>query len=199
MNALDTLINEFRNLPGVSKRSAQKMALHLLLNRENGLHKLQQSLAQADADIKTCGECGNLDVTDPCGFCASETRQKNQICVVPMVSDLWALERTKLYKGRYQVLGGLLSAINNVTPSDLRVHELLEQARHTEGLSEVIFALPASVEGASTVHHLIERLQAVVPPSVTFTRLAHGMPMGGHLESLDEGTLAIALSGRGRV
>ena len=199
MNALDSLVNQLRALPGVSKKNAQKMALHLLLDRENGLHKLQQSLTLADAEIKTCTICGNLDSADLCGFCADEARQNGQICVVPMVNDVWALERTKLYKGRYHVLGGLLSAVNNITPDDLRIRELMAQVQAMENISEIIFALPASVEGASTVHHLIELLQPIVPAHVTFTRLAHGMPMGGHLDALDEGTLSMALAGRGKV
>lgn len=199
MNALDSLIIQLRALPGVSKKTAQKMALHLLLDRENGVHKLQESLTQADSEIKTCTKCGNLDSADPCNICSAESRQNGQICVVPMVNDVWALERTKLYKGQYQVLGGLLSAINNITPDDLRIRELTAQICTTEKLSEIIFALPASVEGASTVHHLIELLQPIVPANVTFTRLAHGMPMGGHLDALDEGTLSMALAGRGKV
>lgn len=175
------------------------MALHMLQNRDESLHKLQASLAEADAQVKSCSTCGNLDVTDPCQICANETRATGQICIVPLVSDLWALEKTRLFRGKYQVLGGLLSAINGITPAQLRIHMIEHQMRSQTDVKEVILALPASVEGASTTHHLIEVLQNVLSAHVIYTKLAHGMPMGGNLDALDEGTLSIALSGRARV
>jgi len=199
MNALDSLINALRTLPGVSKKAAAKMALHMLQNREDSLHKLQASLTEADAQVKSCTSCGNLDVTDPCQICASDARNNGQICIVPLVSDLWALEKTRLFRGTYQVLGGLLSAINGITPEQLRIHVIEQQLAAQTEIKEVILALPASVEGASTTHHLIEVLQGVLSDHVVYTKLAHGMPMGGHLDTLDEGTLSIALSGRARV
>lgn len=195
MNGLDTLVNQLRGLPGVGKRAAGKMALHLLLNREQALYPLLHALRGADQTIKTCSTCGNLDASDPCTLCADPRRDAGLLCIVPSVSDLWALERTRLYKGRYHVLGGLLSAINGITPQHLRLHNLSDQA--TSGtLREVILALPASVEGASTAHHVIEYMKPLCREDVQFTRLAQGLPMGGHLEMMDEGTLSIALSGR---
>ncbi len=199
MNALDSLINSLRTLPGVSKRTATKMALHMLQNRDESLHKLQQTMNEADTQVKSCTTCGNLDVTDPCGICANETRRNGQICIVPVVSDLWALEKTRLFRGHYQVLGGLLSAINGVTPAQLRCHEIATRLSAQPDITEVIFAVPASVEGASTTHQMMEMLQDVLPEKVTYTRLAHGMPMGGNLDTLDEGTLSVALSGRAQV
>lgn len=199
MNALDSLITALRTLPGVSKRAASKMALHMLQNRDEALHKIQGALLEADAQVKSCHQCGNLDVTDPCQICADPARHNGQICIVPLVSDLWALEKTRLFRGRYQALGGLLSAINGVTPAHLRIDAIVDFLGAQPDIKEVIFALPASVEGASTTHHLMEQLQHALPQDVTYTRLAHGMPMGGHLDSLDEGTLSIALSGRARV
>ncbi len=199
MNALETLVTALRRLPGVGKRAAQKMALQLLLDRENALAPLQQALADADAQIRTCSTCGNLDVTDPCSLCSDESRDDTLICVVPHVSDLWALERTKLLRGRYHVLGGLLSAINGVGPEHLRVSQLVARLQNGTPLREIIFALPASVEGQSTAHHLTETLRPYLTSEVKFSRLSHGLPLGGHLETMDEGTLALALSGRSSI
>jgi recombination protein RecR len=198
VNALDSLVTALRRLPGVGKRAAQKMALHALLDRESVLAPLQAALAEAQAAIKTCTQCGNLDVTEPCAVCADEGRDQDVLCVVPHVGELWALERTQLFKGRYHVLGGLLSAINGVGPESLRIDELLSRVHTTPDLQEIIFALPTSVEGQSTVHHLMHLMEQTAP-HIAFTRLAQGMPMGGHLDTMDEGTLALALNGRARV
>lgn len=195
MNGLDTLVDQLRGLPGVGKRAAGKMALHLLLNREQALYPMLHALRNADATIKTCSTCGNLDASDPCSLCTDTRRDAGLLCVVPGVSDLWALERTRLYRGRYHVIGGLLSAINGITPQHLRLHTLADIAAG-ETLREVILALPTSVEGASTAHHVMEFMKPLCRPDVAFTRLAQGLPMGGHLETMDEGTLSIALSGR---
>lgn len=200
MNALDSLISSLRTLPGVGKRAAQKMALQLLLDRDDGLRKLQTALAQADAEIVTCSLCNNLDAHNPCHLCTDDRRNDNIICVVPHVSDVWALERIDLFKGRYHILGGLLSAMNNVGPDDLYIENLKSRVTNHPHLKEIIFALPANVEGASTTHHLINILSPLCAHNnVTFTKLAHGMPMGGHLEAMDDGTLSMALSGRGAI
>lgn len=198
MNALDTLVNALRQMPGVGKRAAQKMALHLLLDKREYMAQLQNALAQADATIKSCSMCGSLDVTDPCSLCTDPQRRHEILCIVPTVGDLWALERTKLFKGRYHVLGGLLSALNGVTPDKLRLNSLRERAGK-ESWSEIIFALPASVEGASTVHHVMDILKPLLQEGAQFTKLAQGLPLGGHMDSMDEGTLALALKGRARV
>lgn len=197
MNALDGLVNVLRQLPGVGKKAAQKMALHLLLGQRETLQQLQNALVQADSSIKSCSLCGALDVTDPCGICGDAQRRSDLLCVVPTVADLWALERTRLFKGRYHVLGGLLSALNGVTPDKLRLAPLRARAEK-ERWNEIIFALPASVEGASTIHHIIDVLKPVLPDA-QFTKLAQGLPLGGHMDSMDEGTLALALKGRARV
>ncbi len=201
MNALDSLISSLRTLPGVGKRAAQKMALQLLLERDDGLRALQRALAQADADIVTCSQCHNLDASDPCALCSDHRRNDDVICVVPHVSDVWALERIDLFKGRYHILGGLLSAMSNIGPDDLKIESLKARVTNHPSLKEVIFALPANVEGASTTHHLIDVLSPLLCAhnDVKFTKLAHGMPMGGHLEAMDDGTLSMALSGRGVV
>ncbi len=197
MNALETLVTSLRRLPGVGKRAAQKMALQMLLNREEILEPLKAAMTDADRNVKTCHHCGNLDITDPCAICNDPARANATICVVPEVADLWALERTHLFKGQYHVLGGLLSAINGVTPDKLRIHQLIDRVT-VHPPKEIIFALPASVEGQSTVHQLMHTLESLLPDT-QFTRLAHGLPVGGHLETMDEGTLAIALKGRAAV
>ncbi len=200
MNALDSLISALRTLPGVGKRAAQKMALQLLLNRDDGLRALNRALSQADSEIVTCSLCNNLDASDPCGLCSDHRRTSDVICVVPHVSDVWALERIDMFKGRYHILGGLLSAMSNIGPDDLFIESLKARVTNHSSLKEVIFALPANVEGASTTHHLTDILAPLCAHNdVKFTKLAHGMPMGGHLEAMDDGTLSMALSGRGLV
>lgn len=199
MNALDSLISALRTMPGVGKRAAQKMALHLLLERQDGLKRLSQALDNADQEIDTCSICHNLDACDPCMICADQKRDDSLLCVVPHISDLWALERIGLYRGRYHILGGLLSAINNIRPEDLTIHDLKERMHSLPDLKEIIFALPTNVEGASTTHHLISELSPLCNGTIQFTKLAQGMPMGGHLEAMDDGTLSMALSGRAAV
>lgn len=197
MNALDTLVNALRQLPGVGKKAAQKMALHLLLGQRETLQQLQSALTGADQTIKSCSLCASLDVSDPCSLCSDPQRRADILCIVPTVADLWALERTKLFRGRYHVLGGLLSALNGVTPDKLRLVQLRERAAQ-EGWNEIIFALPASVEGASTIHHVMDIVRPLLPQA-QFTKLAQGLPLGGHMDSMDEGTLALALKGRAKV
>jgi recombination protein RecR len=156
------------------------------------MQPLAQALADAAEKVKACSECGSLDAIDPCAICASQTRDRSTICVVGEVGDVWALERAGVFRGVYHVLGGVLSALDGVRPEDLRVGTLIERASRPE-TREVIIALNATVDGQTTAHYLTERLQGL---DVTVTRLAHGVPVGGELELLDEGTLLAALSSR---
>jgi recombination protein RecR len=189
---LDRLIGLLAKLPGLGPRSARRAALRLLQQPEARMLPLAAALAEAARAVKTCGTCGNLDSTDPCAICADPHRERGTICVVEGVGDLWALERAHVHRGLYHVLGGTLSALSGIRPEDLNIGRLL--ARLENGaVQEVILALGATVDGATTTHWLADRLK---PLGVTVTRIAHGMPIGGALEILDDGTLAAALRAR---
>jgi recombination protein RecR len=188
---LDELIDMLAKLPGLGPRSAKRTALHLLKNRDTTMRRLAATLAKAATDVRHCSRCGNLDDIDPCAICADPRRDDSQICVVEAVDDLWAVERAGLFKGRYHVLGGTLSAIDGIGPEDLGVDRLL--ARVEQGVEEVILATSATVDGQTTGHYLADRL---APSSATITRLAHGVPVGGELNYLDDGTLGAALKAR---
>lgn len=192
---LDSLIRMLAGLPGLGSRSARRAALHLLTNREKALEPLIHALEEAGRRISECGICGNLDTADPCRVCADATRRTAVLCVVGSVADLWALERTQAYRGLYHILGGLLSALDGVGPENLRIAGLLERARQS-GVEEVILALPATVDGQSTAHYLTDRLEGT---GVRITRLAHGLPVGGELDYLDDGTIATALRARANI
>lgn len=189
---IERLIALFGRLPGLGPRSARRAALWLLREPEARLAPLAAALAAAGAAVRQCRRCGNLDSVDPCAICADPGRDPGLVCVVDGVGDLWAMERGGLYRGQYHVLGGLLSALGGIGPEDLNLAPLL--ARLADGaVREVILALPATVEGATTMHWLADRLR---PSGVAVSRLAQGVPMGGTLETLDEGTLAQALRAR---
>ncbi|MEZ5932266.1 MAG: recombination mediator RecR [Alphaproteobacteria bacterium] len=188
---LDELIDMLARLPGLGPRSAKRAALHLLKNRETVLPRLAATLAKAASDVRRCGVCGNLDDVDPCHICTDPKRDDAQICVVEAVDDLWAVERSGLFRGRYHVLGGTLSAIDGIGPEELGIERLL--ARVDGGVTEVILATSATVDGQTTGHYLADRLAAT---AVTTTRLAHGVPVGGELNYLDDGTLGAALKAR---
>jgi recombination protein RecR len=190
MTDLERLIQLLAKLPGLGPRSARRAALHLLKRREALLEPLATALGAAARNIRTCAECGNLDTTDPCSICADPARDAALLCVVEDVADLWAMERTKSFSGRYHVLGGTLSAIEGVGPDELRIPKLVERAK---GAREVVIALNATVEGQTTAHYVVERLAGTAVP---VTRLAHGVPVGGELDYLDEGTLSAALKAR---
>lgn len=189
---LENLIGLFSRLPGLGPRSARRIVLKLLRERENGLLPLAQALHAAAASVRTCSVCGNLDSSDPCAICAEPLREA-RICVVEGVADIWALERAHVYRGKYHVLGGTLSALSGRGPEDLTIRPLLARVEQG-GIEEIILALPATVEGAATAHYLTERLRRFAVP---LSRLAQGVPIGGALEVLDEGTLATALRARG--
>jgi recombination protein RecR len=189
---IDRLIQLLGRLPGLGPRSARRAALHLLKKRETLMQPLGSALADAARAIRPCSTCGNLDTIDPCSICADPARDRGLICVVEDVGDLWAMERGKIFSGLYHVLGGSLSALDGIGPDELNIAGLLQRVAEG-GVREVIMATNATVDGQTTAHYLAERLaQSGVPLS----RLAHGVPVGGELDWLDDGTLATALKAR---
>ena len=191
-SAIDNLIQLLAKLPGLGPRSARRAALHLLKKREGLMGPLAAAIEEAARAVRPCSLCGNLDSADPCAVCADPKRDASQLCVVEEVGDLWALERAAAYKGRYHVLGGRLSALDGVGPEQLSVQKLVDRARDP-AVREVILALSATVDGQTTAHYLTDRLAGL---SVEVTRLAHGVPLGGELDYLDDGTLTAALKAR---
>ena len=195
---IDRLIQLLAKLPGLGPRSARRVALHLLRRKESLMEPLADALAGAAAAIRICSECGNIDTRDPCAICTDPRRDAATICVVEQVADLWALERTAQFRGRYHVLGGTLSALDGVGPDDLRIPQLVARAKRASGghPAEVILATNATVEGQTTAHYIAESL---ADSGVSVTGLAHGVPVGGELDYLDEGTLLAALKARRKV
>src|SRR5215471_12880529 len=188
---IERLIQLLSKLPGLGPRSARRAALALLKKREVLLEPLGAAMRDAAAAIKTCEICGNLDSVSPCSLCADARRDAHVLCVVEDVADLWALERAGVFRGKYHVLGGALSALDGVTPERLNVATLIERVKG--GVDEVILAMNATVEGQTTAHYLMDTLANA---SVKVTRLAHGVPVGGELDYLDEGTLSAAFKAR---
>jgi recombination protein RecR len=192
ISPLDQLMNLLGKLPGLGPRSARRMVLHLLKRREALMLPLVEAMSAAARQVETCSVCGNLGDSDPCLVCRDPRRDKSVICVVEDVADLWALERSRAFRGLYHVLGGTLSALEGVRPSDLRIDQLLKRLEDGE-VKEVILALNATVEGQTTAHYVAERLEA---SGIAVTKLAHGLPVGGELDYLDDGTLTAALQAR---
>jgi recombination protein RecR len=188
---IERLIQLLAKLPGLGPRSARRAALVLLKKRETLLEPLGSAMRDAAAAIRTCVVCGSLDTESPCALCRDSRRDVSVLCVVEDVADLWALERAGVFKGKYHVLGGALSALDGVTPEKLNVTSLLNRVR--DGVDEVILAMNATVEGQTTAHYLMD---ALAPSQVKVTRLAHGVPVGGELDYLDEGTLSAAFKAR---
>jgi len=188
---VERLIGLLARLPGLGPRSARRAALHLLKKREALLQPLTAALADADGKVKTCQVCGNFDSVDPCTICADAGREAS-ICVVEDVAGLWAMERTGLYKGRYHVLGGVLSALDGVGPEDLGLDRLIARVERGEG-TEVILAIGATVDGQTTAHYISDRLAAT---GTRVSGLAQGVPVGGELDFLDDGTIGAALRAR---
>jgi recombination protein RecR len=189
---LDRLIQLLARLPGLGPRSARRAVLHLIQKREQLLEPLADALKLAADRITICSVCGNVDSADPCAICADPRRDAAIICVVEQVSDLWALERAQATRGRYHVLGGTLSPLDGIGPDDLRIAGLIDRARGP-AVREVILAVNATVEGQTTAHYITDLLDGA---DVTVTRLAHGVPVGGELDYLDDGTLAAAMRSR---
>ena len=188
---IERLIQLLAKLPGLGPRSARRAALTLLKKRDILLDPLANAMRDAASAIKTCETCGNLDTTSPCAVCRDPRRETHVLCVVEDVADLWALERAAVFRGRYHVLGGALSALDGVTPERLNVASLI--ARVNDGVDEVILAMNATVEGQTTAHYLMDTLANT---NAKVTRLAHGVPVGGELDYLDEGTLSAAFKAR---
>ncbi|KCZ65897.1 recombinase RecR [Hyphomonas sp. L-53-1-40] len=186
------LIELISRLPGLGPRSARRVALFLLKRRDTLLKPLADALAEAGEKIERCKVCGNFDTVQPCAVCQAGGREDALVCVVEDVPDLWALERGGAFRGRYHVLGGVLSAIDGITPDDLNIPSLVTRVE-AGGIREVILALNATVDGQTTAHYVAELLEG---KGVSVTRLAHGVPVGGELDHLDDGTLAAALRSR---
>lgn len=189
---IERLIALLAKLPGLGPRSARRATLMLLKKRDQLLGPLSEALAQAAERVRTCGVCGALDTTDPCAICADNRRDPALICVVEEVGGLWAMERASAFRGRYHVLGGLLSAMDGIGPESLRIGALISRAAD-EAIAEVVLALPATVDGQTTAHYLADRLTGA---GVRVTMLARGVPVGGELDWLDDGTIAQAMRAR---
>jgi recombination protein RecR len=189
---IERLIGLLARLPGFGPRSARRAALRMLQQPAARMLPLAAALTEAAQAVKPCHLCGNLDSQDPCAICTDPHRDRSLICVVEGVGDLWALERASVHRGLYHVLGGTLSAMAGIAPEDLNVAPLLARVE-AGGVTEVILALGATVDGATTAHWLTEQLK---PYGATVSRVAHGVPMGGALDVLDDGTLATALRAR---
>jgi len=188
---IDALIEMMAKLPGLGPRSARRAVLHMIRKRELLLTPLSDLLKQVAATARECLNCGNVCTTDICDICASETRANGLLCVVEDVADLWAMERTAVFKGRYHVLGGTLSALDQIGPDQLRIPKLIDRVA-SENITEVILALNATVDGQTTAHYIADQLDG----QVTLTSLAQGVPIGGELDYLDDGTISAALNAR---
>ena len=189
---IEALSSALARLPGLGPRSARRAVLHLVKKRETALPALLDALLSVQDTLAECHICGNVDTRDPCGICADPKRDAKSICVVEDVADLWALDRAKLFSGTFHVLGGRLSALDGVRPEDLAIPGLLARVE-AGGVDEVVLAMNATLEGQTTAHYIAERLEDL---PVRVTQLAHGLPVGGELDYLDEGTLAQALRAR---
>ena len=189
---IETLTQALSRLPGLGPRSARRAVLWLIKRRETSLVALLEALDAVREGLIECATCGNVDTTDPCGICTDPRRDARALCVVEDVADLWALDRARLFAGRYHVLGGRLSALEGVRPEDLTIGGLIERVSQG-GIDEVVLAMNATLEGQTTAHYIAERLEGY---PVRITQLAHGLPVGGELDYLDEGTLAQALRAR---
>jgi recombination protein RecR len=189
---IERLVQLLSRLPGLGPRSARRAALVLIKKKESLLQPLAAALEEAGRVIKSCTTCGNLDTSDPCGVCTDAKRDPALICAVEDVADLWALERAGVFRGRYHVLGGTLSALDGRGPDQLNIGALVERVK-AGGVREVVLGLNATVEGQTTAHYVTD---LIAPLGVSVTRLAHGVPVGGELDYLDEGTLAAAFAAR---
>jgi recombination protein RecR len=190
--AIERLIRLLSKLPGLGPRSARRVALHLLKRRESLMLPLVEAIEATANEVRTCTTCGNLDTADPCSICTDLRRDAGLLCVVEEIADLWALERAHAFRGRYHVLGGTLSALDGIGPEDLGIARLVERVK-AGGIREVILATNATVEGQTTAHYVADKLEG---SGAEVSRLAHGVPLGGELDYLDDGTLTAALKAR---
>ena len=189
---IERLIQLLAKLPGLGPRSARRAALHLIKNRDKLMVPIASALNEVRDKVTVCSHCGNVDTIDPCTLCSDPRRDRTIICVVEEVGDLWALERAGAWTGLYHVLGGTLSAVEGIRPEDLAITQLIDRAAH-EHVREVVLAVNATVEGQTTAHYIIERFKGL---DIATSRLAHGVPVGGELDYLDEGTLTQAMRAR---
>lgn len=189
---IEALITQLSRLPGLGPRSARRAVLHLVKKRETALAPLLHALETVHARLLSCDICGNVDTTNPCSLCQDPRRDARSLCVVEEVADLWALDRARLFPGRYHVLGGRLSALDGIGPEQLGIDRLVARIA-AGGIDEVVLAMNATLEGQTTAHYIADRLDGF---PVRLTQLAHGLPVGGELDYLDEGTLAQALRAR---
>jgi recombination protein RecR len=189
---IEALANALARLPGLGPRSARRAVLWLIKRRETGLTQLVNALNAVQGRLVECDTCGNVDTINPCGICIDPRRDPRALCVVEDVADLWALDRARLFTGRYHVLGGRLSALEGIGPEDLTIGKLLLRVEAGE-IDEVVLAMNATLEGQTTAHYIAERIETL---PLRVTQLAHGLPVGGELDYLDEGTLAQALRAR---
>ena len=192
-NPIERLIRRLARLPGLGPRSARRVALHLISNKENVMHPLVEDMADVAHTIRLCAECGNWDTSTICSICRDPQRDKSTICVVEQVADLWAMERAGVFGGYYHVLGGVLSAIDGVGPDALRINQLVTRLVKSKEIKEVILALSTTVDGQATAHYIVD---CIADLPIKRTRLAQGVPVGGELDYLDDGTLAQALKAR---
>ncbi|MBP5353491.1 MAG: recombination protein RecR [Alphaproteobacteria bacterium] len=191
-NSVEKLIKIIAKLPALGTRSSRRIVLHLLKKKEATMLPLIEALQDVADNIKKCPICGNYDTDEPCSICRDQTRDGDVLCVVQDVADLWAMERVGLYRGQYHVLGGVLSALEGVTPEDLNVEALLKRVA-SGAIKEIILALPATIDGQITVHYLLSRLKEY---PLKITTLAQGIPVGAELDYMDDGTIQLALSAR---
>jgi len=195
-SAIEKLISDISKLPGIGRRSAQRIALHLLKNKDRSLLPFIQTLESSHKLISECGACGNVDMVNPCNICSNINRDRKSICIIEDVSDLWTFERTGFYRGLYHVLGGSLSALNGIGINELTINKLLKRIDENK-ISEVILALSTTMEGQTTSHVIADKLESF--KDLTVTRLAQGIPIGGEVHYLDENTLNTAFQSRKKI
>ena len=195
-SAIEKLISDISKLPGIGRRSAQRIALHLLKNKDRSLLPFIQTLESSHKLISECGECGNVDMMNPCNICTNLNRDKKSICIVEDVSDLWTFERTGFYRGLFHVLGGSLSALNGIGINELTINKLIKRIE-VNNISEVILALSTTMEGQTTTHVIADKLESF--KDLIVTRLAQGIPIGGEVHYLDENTLNTAFQSRKKI
>ncbi len=192
ISEIDTLVHLLAKLPALGPRSARRAVLYLLKKKDSTMAPLITALQEVYDSVQPCPVCGNMDTQSPCAICQDEKRDKTTLCVVQDVSDLWALERSNAFKGVYHVLGGVLSALDGIGPEDLKIASLIGKVQ-AGGIQEVLLALPATVDGQTTAHYIAESLEGL---PVKVSRLSHGIPVGGELDYLDDGTLQTAIKTR---
>ncbi len=191
---IEDLVYYLSKMPGLGKRSARRVALHMIKNREAIMYPLAETIRNTADSIVICDSCGNIDSDHLCSVCSDEKRDDTILCIVEEVADLWAIERSRSFKGKYHILGGVLSAIDGVTPEDLAIDKLLHNLKK-KSILEVIIATSATVDGQTTAHYVMGQIREL-DPNITISRIAHGIPIGGELDYLDDGTLGTALNSR---